>query len=78
MIAERAPIFSEWLMAPIRRNRPVYVRVALAAVIINLFGLVTSLFSMTVYDRVVPNNATASLVGLSIGLALGVVLAFVL
>ena len=78
MIAERAPIFSEWLMAPIRRNRPVYVRVALAAVIINLFGLVTSLFSMTVYDRVVPNNATASLVGLSIGLALVVVLDFVL
>ena len=78
MIAERVPIFSEWLMAPIRRNRPVYIRVALAAVIINLFGLVTSLFSMTVYDRVVPNNATASLVGLSIGLALVVVLDFVL
>lgn len=78
MIAERAPIFSEWLMAPIRRNRPVYLRVAIAAVIINLFGLVTSLFSMTVYDRVVPNNATASLIGLSIGLAMVIVLDFLL
>lgn len=78
MIAERAPFFSDWLMAPIRRNAPVYTRVAAAAVIINIFGLVTSLFSMTVYDRVIPNSATASLIGLSIGLAIVVVLDFVL
>ena len=32
-----------------------------------MFGLVTSLFTMTVYDRVLPNNATESLIALSIG-----------
>lgn len=78
MIAERPPLFSDWLMVPIRRNMPVYLKVALAAAMINLFALVTSLFTMTVYDRVIPNNATASLVGLSIGLVIVVVLDFVL
>ena len=59
--------FAPWLMEPMRRNRGTYAKVALAAVMINAFGLVTSLFTMTIYDRVVPNNATSSLVALSIG-----------
>jgi ATP-binding cassette, subfamily C, bacterial LapB len=70
--------FGEWLMEPMRRNRPIYMKVALAAVMINIFGLMTSLFTMTVYDRVVPNNATSSLVALSIGLLVIVVFDFVL
>ncbi len=68
------PRFAEWLMQPIRANRSVYVKVAVAAMMINLFALVTSLFTMTVYDRVLPNNATSSLIGLSIGL--GIILLF--
>jgi ATP-binding cassette subfamily C protein LapB len=72
------PRFAPWLMEPMRRNRPIYLKVALAAVMINIFGLMTSLFTMTVYDRVVPNNATSSLVALSIGLAVIVVFDFVL
>lgn len=59
-----------WLAAPLRKNRTIYVRVAIAAVMINVFSLITSLFTMTVYDRVVPNNATDSLIGLTVGLAL--------
>ncbi|MEA3062057.1 MAG: ATP-binding cassette, subfamily bacterial LapB, partial [Sphingomonadales bacterium] len=70
--------FAPWLMEPMRRNRSVYFKVALAAVMINIFGLMTSLFTMTVYDRVVPNNATASLVALSIGLAIIVIFDFAL
>jgi ATP-binding cassette subfamily C protein LapB len=70
--------FGEWLMQPMRRNRPIYMKVALAAVMINIFGLMTSLFTMTVYDRVVPNNATSSLVALSIGLVVIVIFDFVL
>src|SRR3954470_14853540 len=65
-------------MEPMRRNRPVYFKVALAAVMINIFGLMTSLFTMTVYDRVVPNNATSSLIALSIGLAVIVIFDFIL
>ena len=61
-----------------RRNRATYWKVALAAVFINIFGLLTSLFTMTVYDRVVPNNATSSLVALSIGLAIVIIFDFIL
>ncbi|HEX8513137.1 MAG TPA: type I secretion system permease/ATPase [Allosphingosinicella sp.] len=72
------PRFASWLMEPMRRNRGIYGKVALAAVLINIFGLMTSLFTMIVYDRVVPNNATSSLVALSIGLAIVVIFDFVL
>src|SRR3954471_6087803 len=72
------PRFAPWLMEPMRRNRPVYVKVALAAVLNNIFGLMASLFTMTVYDRVVPNNATSSLVALTIGLAIIVIFDFIL
>ena len=61
-----------------RANKSTYWKVALAAVFINIFGLLTSLFTMTVYDRVVPNNATSSLIALSIGLAIVVVFDFML
>ena len=69
---------ADWLLEPMRRNRPTYMKVALAAVFINIFGLLTSLFTMTVYDRVVPNNATSSLVALSIGLGIIVIFDFIL
>lgn len=66
--------FAPWLVEPMRRNRALYMKVALAAAMINLFGLVSSLFTMTVYDRVIPNDASSSLVGLTVGL--GIVLSF--
>lgn len=69
---------AEWLAAPMRKNRAIYLKVALAAVMINLFALVSALFTMTVYDRVVPNNATESLIGLTIGLIIILVFDFAL
>ena len=77
-IEEPGPRFAPWLTEPMRRNRSVYLKVGLAAAMINIFGLITSLFTMTVYDRVVPNNALASLTALSIGLLIVIVLDFVL
>lgn len=72
------PRLAAWLMEPMRANKSTYLKVALAAVFINIFGLLTSLFTMTVYDRVVPNNATASLVALTIGFAIVVIFDFIL
>jgi len=69
---------AEWLSAPLRKNRAIYTKVGLAAVMINFFALVTSLFTMTVYDRVVPNNAYESLVGLTIGLVIVLIFDFTL
>ena len=72
------PRLAAWLLEPMKRNRKTYWKVALAAVFINVFGLLTALFTMTVYDRVVPNNAVSSLIGLSIGLAVVIIFDFVL
>ena len=78
LIAERQSRFENWLVKPMLANRGTYGKVALAAVLINLFGFVTALFSMTVYDRVVPNNATASLIGLTIGVSIVLIFDFIL
>jgi ATP-binding cassette subfamily C protein LapB len=78
LIKQPKPRFAPWLLEPMLRNRGTYGKVALAAVFINMFGLITSIFTMTVYDRVVPNNATSSLVALSIGLGIIVIFDFIL
>lgn len=77
-IVQPKPRFAEWLTRPMLDNKGTYIKVAVAAALINIFGLVSSLFSMTVYDRVLPNNATASMIGLSIGLLIVVVFDFIL
>ncbi|MBX7497069.1 type I secretion system permease/ATPase [Qipengyuania sp. 6B39] len=69
---------ADWLVEPIRANWRTYSKVAIAATLINIFGLVTALFTMTVYDRVIPNSAYTSLWALSIGLAIIVVADFAL
>ena len=78
MISHPRARFAPWLAEPMLRNKGVYLKVALAAAMINLFGLITSLFTMTVYDRVVPNNAFSSLIALTIGLLIVVIFDFVL
>lgn len=78
LIPEPKPRFAAWLVDPMLRNKGVYLKVGLAAAMINLFGLITSLFTMTVYDRVVPNNAFSSLIALSIGLVVVIVFDFLL
>ncbi|QZD96518.1 type I secretion system permease/ATPase [Qipengyuania gelatinilytica] len=65
---------ADWLAEPIKRNWRTYSKVAIAAALINIFGLASALFTMTVYDRVVPNAAYGSLLALSIGL--GIILLF--
>ncbi len=65
-------------MEPVLESRGLYGQVIVAAVLINLFSLATSLFSMTVYNRIVPNNAVDSLLALSIGVAIVLVFDFIL
>ncbi|MGH1398565.1 MAG: type I secretion system permease/ATPase [Alphaproteobacteria bacterium] len=57
-----------WFWASFWQNRTIYTEVAIAAVMINLFGLASSLFVMNVYDRVVPNNAFETLWALAAGI----------
>lgn len=57
-----------WFWASFWKNRTIYGEVGIAAVMINLFGLASSLFVMNVYDRVVPNNAFETLWALAAGI----------
>lgn len=59
-----------WFWGAFRSDMWSYGQIALAATMINTFSLATSLFIMTVYDRVIPNNAIDSLIALAIGMAL--------
>ena len=63
-------MIAPWLANPLRANARAYGEVALAAALINVIGLSTSIFSMTVYDHVVPASATNSLIALSLGMVL--------
>lgn len=56
-----------WLIGPLRDNAKIYAQTVLAAAVVNLLGLVSSFFIMTVYDRVLPNQAVESLIALTIG-----------
>ncbi len=59
-----------WFWGAINENRPLYRDVLLAAFLINLFAVALPLFTMNVYDRVVPNNAVETLWMLAIGVSL--------
>ncbi|MEQ9463806.1 MAG: type I secretion system permease/ATPase [Haliea sp.] len=56
-----------WFWDAIRANMPVYRDVLLAAFFINIFALALPLFTMNVYDRVVPNYAVETLWMLAAG-----------
>jgi len=58
----------DWFWSAIRENKPIYVEVMLAAVVINVFAAISPLFVMNVYDRVVPNGAFPTLWVLAIGM----------
>ncbi|MCC6597603.1 MAG: type I secretion system permease/ATPase [Alphaproteobacteria bacterium] len=56
-----------WFWSLMAANRGIYAMVMLGAIFINLFGLTSPLFIMTVYDRVIPNNAIETGWALAIG-----------
>src|SRR5262249_6261673 len=60
---------AHWFWSVVKRFWKNYTHVAIAAFIVNMLALASPLFTMSVYDRVVPNGAIASLVALSIRLA---------
>ena len=59
---------SHWFWGTLKRSSDIYRDVIIASIVINLFVLASPLFTMNVYDRVVPNNATETLWVLAIGI----------
>lgn len=67
-----------WFWGEIYRVRRAFYPVLGAALMINLLGLALPLFTMNVYDRVIPNKAVSSLWVLSIGTLLAFSVEFTL
>jgi ATP-binding cassette, subfamily C, bacterial LapB len=59
-----------WFWGALLQQRFIYRDVLWAALLINVFALALPIFSMNVYDRVVPNNAIETLWALAIGVGL--------
>jgi ATP-binding cassette subfamily C protein LapB len=65
------PIQSQhWFWSVVLQNWRLYRDSLLAALLVNIFALAMPMFSMTVYDRVVPNRAEETLWVLAVGVLL--------
>ena len=65
------PRIEAWFRDTLKLSRWLYTDAILASLLINVLGLMVPLFIMQTYDRVVPNQATATLWVLAIGLFIG-------
>lgn len=67
-----------WLWETVKSAAPIYRDVIIASILVNLFALVSPLFVMNVYDKVVPNLAFESLWVLAIGGLIAYVFDFIM
>lgn len=68
----------KWFFSVMKKNIRIYYLVILAAIIINLFVLTVPLFTMNVYDRVLPNKAVDTLWVLVVGISIVLIFDFIL
>lgn len=61
---------SHWLFGALSSFWRGYVNVAIATMFINMMALASPIFVMNVYDRILPNKATSSLLALALGVGL--------
>ena len=58
---------SSWFWESLLKYKKVYMDVILASLVVNILSIFSSLFTMNVYDRVIPNQAHETLWALAIG-----------
>lgn len=79
MAADRAPQWAiDVFMDALRRRRRMIIDAALATVVLNVITLGTSLYTMQVYDRVVPRAGLSTLWVLTLGVIVATLFDFVL
>lgn len=72
------PRTKAWFQDTLKLSKSLYLDAVVASFLVNLVALSAPLFVMNVYDRVVPNQATATLWVLAIGISIAFVFDFVL
>ncbi|OWU80806.1 ABC transporter ATP-binding protein [Oceanicola sp. 22II-s10i] len=75
---EPDPDKRHWILGPVLKNWWIYRDVVVASFAANLLAVATALFSMQVYDRVVPSNAFDTLWILASGVGLAILLELLL
>ena len=68
--SERMLATHHWFWGTLARAWPLYTEVAIASVLVNAFTVLAPLFSMNVYDRVVPNKALDTFWVLALGVTI--------
>ncbi len=69
---------THWLIQTLKDSAPIYRDALIASVLVNIFALVSPLFVMNVYDKVVPNLAFESLWVLAIGAGIAYLFDFIM
>ena len=67
-----------WFFSAFRKSKWIYFQVMVAAMVSNFLSLSTALFTMTVYDRIIPNGAFESLIALSLGVVIALAFDFLI
>lgn len=67
-----------WFWGALWRYKNIYYEVAVAAVLVNILAIASPLFTMNVYDRVIPNSAFETLWFLGIGVFFAYLFDFIL
>ncbi len=72
-LREKEDRSGHWFFSAFKKSKWLYAQVMIAAMVSNFLSLTVAIFTMTVYDRIIPNAAFESLIALSIGviIALG-------
>lgn len=77
-LAQQNQSRGHWFWSALTASRWTYAQVLLAAMLANILGLSTSIFTMVVYDRILPNEATESLIALTIGIGIALFFDFLI
>lgn len=75
---EDNPSASSIFIRSFLKRKHVFVSAIVATVFANFLALITSLYSMQIYDRVIPRSGYSTLIALTLGAAIGLLFDFVL
>ncbi|MEE4199918.1 ATP-binding cassette domain-containing protein [Erythrobacter sp.] len=75
---EKTPSAKSIFINSLMKRKNVFVTAILATLFANFLALITGLYSMQIYDRVIPRSGYATLIALTLGAAIGLMFDFIL